>query len=337
MDSHSIDGFANGHATPPAPWDLSNISKYRFFVCPEPICQFMCQNELRFRTHMKEFHVVIEENDIKIEDLDTENLNLLVPDLTAKRLEQLNKYNIELVVKNQNNVSEIEKISKISSNFDLSVKCTQCGFLFYSILELRDHLKDEHPELTKNQTQKNQTTRKSARISKNNNGNYFENFVFSDEDFSNSISEPEDISIFGQEYNPTTEIQNDENLTDDEEKFANCFENNEQVGPGDQQQSSKGKIITKVRCKYCSNDYRSYFYLKNHSEREHPDEPLSFTKRILKRIDENLNSEEILIKETDGDVTTYKCDHCDYITTHQDLRGMNRGDFTLFIYLKISF
>ena len=329
MDSNSIDIFSNGHGTPPVPWDLSNISKYRYFVCPEPICQFMCQNESNFRTHMKEFHVVIEENNIKIENLDdTEYLNNLVPpDLTAKRLEQLNKSNIELVVnKNQNNdYSEAEKTSKFSRNFDLSVKCTQCGFLFYSILELRNHLKDEHPEiLAKNQRQKKiqKTVRKSVRISKNNiNGNnYFENnFVVSDEDFSSNISDQEDN--LDQEFF-STEIQNDENNLTDDEKFGNCFENNELLAEADQT-TSKGKIITKVRCKYCSNDYRSYFYLKNHSEREHPDEPLSFTKRILKRIDENLNGEEILIKETDGDVTTYKCDHCDYITTHQDLRGMN--------------
>ena len=41
------------------------------------------------------------------------------------------------------------------------------------------------------------------------------------------------------------------------------------------------------------------------------------------RILDELTGEEVLIKEVDGEATTYKCDHCPYITTHHDLRGLH--------------
>jgi hypothetical protein len=97
--------------------------------------------------------------------------------------------------------------------------------------------------------------------------------------------------------------------------------------------------ITKLRCGHCHLDYRSYFYLKNHHERDHVDLPLKFTKRTVKVLNE-LTGEESLIREIDGEESTFKCDYCEYVTTHQDLRGMHmqkeHNDTTKLIWFKCT-
>ena len=56
------------------------------------------------------------------------------------------------------------------------------------------------------------------------------------------------------------------------------------------------------------------------------------------RILDELTGEEVLIKEVDGEATTYKCDHCPYITTHHDLRGLHmqkeHGDVSKVVWFK---
>ena len=89
------------------------------------------------------------------------------------------------------------------------------------------------------------------------------------------------------------EDEKDDSINEKEEYDSTneLLNNTDNFHSGIKNGKTKEKIITKVRCKYCFNDYRSYFYLKNHSEREHPDEPLSFTKRKVLILHQNINCE----------------------------------------------
>ena len=149
------NNFSSGNGPP---WDLSDCSKYRYFICPESICEFMSHNELTFKTHMKEFHSVTNENEIKVEDLDEDdkgnNSNFsLENDVDIKlKIDRLKKFNVK-VIKNYNTRNKKTNYNDISKDGFISVNCRSCGFLFDSIIELRDHLKDEHPEIL-NQSEK---------------------------------------------------------------------------------------------------------------------------------------------------------------------------------------
>ena len=100
---------------------------------------------------------------------------------------------------------------------------------------------------------------------------------------------------------------------------------------------NRSDIQVKVRCNHCNQDFRSYHYLKSHCEKNHKKLPIKFTKRTVRILDE-LTGEEVLIKEVDGEATTYKCDHCPYITTHHDLRGLHmqkeHGDVSKVVWFK---
>ena len=66
-------------------------------------------------------------------------------DIIAK-IDRLKRSNVK-VIKNYNTRNRKTNYSDISKDGFISVNCRSCGFLFDSIIELRDHLKDEHPEI----------------------------------------------------------------------------------------------------------------------------------------------------------------------------------------------
>ena len=53
-----------------SPWDLSNLSIFRYFICPEMACSFITANETPFTQHIKDHHdffIPYEEIPVKLE------------------------------------------------------------------------------------------------------------------------------------------------------------------------------------------------------------------------------------------------------------------------------
>lgn len=292
-----------------SPWDLTDCSVYRHYFCPENDCHFMCPDEPTFRSHMTENHLVIERK-IKLKSEDGLKLS---------------------------SISKSVNVTKVSSaqgsNFKKSgivVDCRSCGFAFDSVADLRQHIQDEHTNSVTVAKPIPATIKPKVEIvEKEPEDNDGANDYFDDNNDS------------GEGYNPATEeaMDEDDNYRDDsgDEDFIPDEEELKRDEKKRPRSSNKFPIpvfnfediktppqgpITKVRCDYCAQDYRSYFYLKGHSEREHPDLPIKFTKRTVKVLNE-MTGKELLIKEVDGNEATFKCTHCDYVTTHQHLRGLH--------------
>ena len=151
---------------------------------------------------------------------------------------------------------EILTISQ-PKNSSFTVNCQSCGFEFYSIIELKKHINDEHSE----------------------------------------------------------SLQNCQKIQENHENH---------------------QIVTKLRCQICQSDFRSYHYLKNHHDNKHQNQEINFTKRTLQVFDQE---EEKLIKEVNGKI--FKCDYCDYVTSHSDLRGLHmqkeHKDLSKIIWFRCQF
>ncbi len=87
----------------------------------------------------------------------------------------------------------------------------------------------------------------------------------------------------------------------------------------EEDKKAANRILTKLRCQHCFEDLTSFYYLKSHHDKCRGKLPIKFTKRTV----QISNHTEVLIKEIDGKSSTFKCDHCDYVSSHDDLRGLH--------------
>ena len=120
------------------PWQLSDCSVYRYFLCPENICDFKTFTEDEFKDHMNSNHSVLvfkEEDDIfslqNTKVIDVSQLDQVINGFQIPR----NSFSAKII--------PFKKKSKISG---VTFDCRSCGFLFDTIKELREHIDFEHSE-----------------------------------------------------------------------------------------------------------------------------------------------------------------------------------------------
>lgn len=196
-------------------------------------------------------------------------------------------------------VKEEQEEEKPKLNFGqggISVDCNSCGFKCKSIIELRNHINDIHS------TSASKPPKTEGKI---------------DED----LEHISDLDDEDPNYEPPEADTMD--WTDDEIEEVKPKE--EVVKAKIQPQKVKKiefESSIKVRCKHCNEDFKNYRYLKTHHEKSHDNLDIDFTKRIVKILNE-LTGQEDLIEEIDGKETTFKCDHCDFITVDAESRGLH--------------
>ena len=129
------------------PWQLSDCSVYRYFLCPE--CNFKSRSETPFLEHMNTYHEVLE---IKQSEIKTESDDLaLLKDTKVidgrKLVELINGTSVQ-ITKNSGKPNVIIPIKKKSvKTSGVTFDCRSCGFLFDTVDELREHIGFEHSEL----------------------------------------------------------------------------------------------------------------------------------------------------------------------------------------------
>ena len=109
-----------------SPWDLSDLSIFRYFICPEVSCAFIADTETPFTQHMTDHHEVFQPSH---------------DDIPLK----LKNTNIKIVRTQPANDTKPHKIKIMKSG--VTFDCQSCGYQFSSIIELRKHIEKEHPEL----------------------------------------------------------------------------------------------------------------------------------------------------------------------------------------------
>ena len=298
------------------PWHLGDCLMYQFFVCPDD-CIFKCKNVAVFKKHMIENHETIAIKEIKEEgNIASLSKNGLID---VDQLKRLINTSVQLTkISSLSDQSEDHpKESKTSAvNFD----CNSCNLMFNSIKELRDHIKNEHEDVSNGNTDDNY----HEHFDDNNDPNYQEtDSEASDDEYKPLIkkikmTKPQKVQTSN---NFSCHLCPDKFKSFDTLKTHLSDKHDHQVKEITPTSLTKeNSIKTKVRCSHCLADFRSYFYLKNHCEKRHKKLPIKFTKRTVRVLNE-FTGQEILEKEEDGEASTYKCDHCDYVTLHHDLRG----------------
>ena len=130
------------------PWQLTNCSVYRFYVCPEGACDFKSTTESHFHEHMNGNHEVI---DIKTGN-DFKNIKVI----DVRQLDKLiNTTSVQITKSSTNNKAKIIPFAKKrpkTIRSGVTFDCRSCGFLFDTISELRKHIDFEHSESTAVQT-----------------------------------------------------------------------------------------------------------------------------------------------------------------------------------------
>ena len=126
------------------PWQLSDCSVYRYFLCPE--CDFKSRSETPFLEHMNTYHEV-QQTDIKTESEDAALFKDIKVFDGRKLVELINGTSVQITKNSGGKPKVIIPIKKKSfKTSGVTFDCRSCGFLFDTINELREHIDFEHSE-----------------------------------------------------------------------------------------------------------------------------------------------------------------------------------------------
>ena len=286
-------------------WDLSDCSVYLQYVCPD--CGFMTKDEKIFKKHMNDNHLVKQEA-FKVDKKQEV--------FQVDKLEQL--FGIQVIkTEVDNKVEEDTKPKKAGISFD----CNSCDTAFQTIGELKNHIELEHHkrEIKDDVQDTSSPPRHFMDLEPDLPDNYSDPDD-NDMDYTPAPNnDPEDSD--DEEYKPSARTvkrimnkinppskpqlpksvtmlkamqtlvkpmvlqpqsylcvlcKNNTRFNTSHELSKHLKEVHNHDKPEDQQE-----IVTKIRCRYCSTDFRTLHSLKIHSDKKHKDKEIMFNIRKI--------------------------------------------------------
>ena len=282
-------------------WDLSDCSVYLQYVCPD--CNFMAKEEKIFKKHMNDNHLVKQEV------------------FQVDKLEQL--FGIEVIKTEVDNKAEDLKPKKAGISFDCNscdlafhtiVELKNHIEIEHHKQEIKDDVQDSssprlqhfmelEPDMPDNYSDPDDNDMEYTPVPNNDKEDS------DDEEYKpsartvkrimNKINPPKlqnskpvtilkpkptfvkPLVCLPQAYLCVLCKDNKTRFKTSEELSQHLNDVHNQAKPEDQQE-----IVTKVRCRYCSQDYRNLHYLKIHTDRAHEDKEIMFTLRKVKIVND---------------------------------------------------